>query len=132
MGHPNDLPLWNEWNIEQNKKAKYKLGVLKWVDDNEREAFRHVMFTWYNPKAFDIASQQEALNEFYGVKLKDPSYRANDKSDVAACKAKRPLTPFDPTDGTHCSAAKKYSIPRADHPNSAAALKYMKELAGTR
>jgi hypothetical protein len=128
--HGNDLPVWDDANIEKNKKAKKKIGVLKWVDDNEREAFRHVMFTWYNPNAFSMASQQEALNEFYGVKLANPNYTAADAADVAACKAKRLVAPYDPQDGTHCSHAKQYGIPRTAHPNFAAALAYMNQLAG--
>ncbi len=128
--YPSNMPVWDDDNIAKNKKAKKKFGVLKWVDDNEREAFKHVMYTWYNPNAFDMASQQEALNKFYGVTLANPNYTAADAADVAACRAKRPPAPYDVQDGTHCSGAKQYGVPRTEHPNKAASLAYMKQLAG--
>jgi len=100
-------PVYDSKEIKANKAAGKKVGVLKWVDDNEAASFKHVMFTWYGPRTFSIESQQEAINKFYGVDLKgNLDYTAKDKAQVAECREKRPVRKGaapDPTDGTHCS-----------------------------
>jgi hypothetical protein len=101
------LPRWDESKALANKLANKKRGVLKWVDDNIKDDFQYVMYTWYNPFAFTIKSQQKAINEFYGVKVQKHDYTAQDRADVKACKqSRRRPTPSDPQDGTHCSSAK--------------------------
>jgi hypothetical protein len=121
-------PPWDEAIINANKAAGRKIGVLKWVDDNEAKAFKYVLWTWYNPFAFKMEDQQKLINAFYGVTLTNPNYTAADAADVAACKAKRPMPYFEPQDGTHCSATKTYSFPRAKHPNYEAIDAYMQTL----
>jgi hypothetical protein len=127
-------PPWDEAIINANKAAGRKIGVFKWVDDNEAKAFKYVMYTWYNPFAFKMEDQQKAINAFYGVALTNPNYTVADAADVAECKAKRPVAtrhdPFDGRqfDGTHCSARKVFSLPRANHPNYAAIDAYMQTL----
>jgi hypothetical protein len=121
-------PPWDEAIISANKAAGRKIGVLKWVDDNEAKAFKYVMYTWYNPFAFKVEDQEKAINAFYGVTLTNPNYTAADAADVAECKAKRPLAPQDPADGTHCSAKKKLISPREKHPDYAAINAYMQAL----
>jgi len=100
-------PVYSSKEIQANKAAGKKVGVLKWVDDNEAAAFKHVMFTWYGPKTFSIESQQEAINEFCKVDLKGKlDYTAKDKAQVDECNKKRPVrggSAPDPSDGTHCS-----------------------------
>jgi hypothetical protein len=121
-------PPWDEAIIKANKAAGRKVGVFKWVDDNEAEAFKYVMYTWYNPFAFKMEDQQKAINAFYGVTLTNPNYTARDTADVAACRAKRPAAPYDAGDGTHCSAKKKFPFPREKHSNYDAINAYMQTL----
>jgi hypothetical protein len=123
-------PTFDENVIALNKSLGNKVGVLKWVDDNEREAFQHVMYTWYNPDAFSMESQQRAINEFYGVTLSKVDYTAADANDVAACRAskRKPIANVDPTDGTHCSSVKVFQSPRQKHPGAAAITAYMQTL----
>jgi hypothetical protein len=125
----NTPPPWDEAIINANKAAGRKVGVLKWVDDNEAKAFKYVMYTWYNPFAFKLEDQEKAINAFYGVTLANPNYTAADAADVAECKAKRPVAPLhDPKDGTHCSARKEFVYPRKNHPNYEAINAYMQTL----
>jgi hypothetical protein len=124
----NSPPPWDEAIISANKAAGRKIGVLKWVDDNEAKAFKYVMYTWYNPFAFELEDQEQAINAFYGVTLKNPNYTKADAADVAECKAKRPLASYDPDDGTHCSAKKKFMLPREKHPDYKAINAYMQTL----
>jgi hypothetical protein len=124
----NGSPPWDEAIINANKAAGRKIGVLKWVDDNEEKAFKHVMWTWYNPSAFKMEDQQKAINAFYGVTLANPNYTATDRADVSACYAKRPRGPFDASDGTHCSATKAVSMFSRAHPNHKAIDAYMQTL----
>jgi hypothetical protein len=124
----NGSPPWDEAIINANKAAGRKVGVLKWVDENEAKAFKYVMYTWYNPFAFKLEDQEKAINAFYGVTLANPNYTAADAADVAACNAKRPVAPHDPRDGTHCSARKVFPYPRANHPNYDAIDAYMHTL----
>jgi hypothetical protein len=126
--NPTAPPPWDEAIISANKAAGRKIGVLKWVDDNEAAAFKYVMYTWYNPFAFKLEDQQKAINAFYGVTLANPNYTAADTADVAECKAKRPMAKHDPSDGTHCSATKVFRLSRANHPNYAAIDAYMHTL----
>lgn len=119
-----ESPLWDGDVIAKNKAANVKPGVLSWIDDNMRDAFQHVMFTWYNPNAFKLADQQEVINAFYDVKLKaadgtetyNLAYDATDTVNVDICKnSKRAKAPYDPSDGTHCSSSKEYKQPRENH-----------------
>lgn len=125
---PQSAPTYDASLIAANKTAGKKVGVLKWVDDNEAEAFKHVMWTWYNPFAFKMEDQQKAINQFYGVTLSKPDYTAADAADVAACRAKRPAAPYDPQDGTHCSSKKVLPYPRSNHPKFAEYKAYMETL----
>jgi hypothetical protein len=126
--NPTAPPPWDEAIINANKAAGRKIGVLKWVDENEAKAFKYVMYTWYNPFAFKLEDQEKAINAFYGVTLANPNYTAADTADVAECNAKRPVAAHDPTDGTHCSATKVFPYPRANHRNYAAIDAYMQTL----
>jgi hypothetical protein len=127
--NPTAPPPWDEAIINANKAAGRKVGVLKWVDDNEAAAFKHVMWTWYNPFAFKAEDQEKAINAFYGVTLTNPDYTEADAADVAECNAKRPTrSTYDPQDGTHCSAKKVSPYPRAKHPNYVAIEAYMQTL----
>jgi hypothetical protein len=116
--------------IAKNKAAGNRVGVNAWVDENEEEAFKHVMFTWYDTKLFTLESQQEALNEFYGVRLSRPDYpkTANgDSADEKACRKAKRRTANDNRngvpDGMECSTKKEYGAER--HPNYAAIVKFM-------
>jgi hypothetical protein len=103
-------PVFDTAEIDKNKAAGNKVGVLKWVDDNIQDAFKHVVFTWYEPGTYKFEQQQNVINAFYGVKLKNKAYGANDKADIAECNAKRPPSSADSVggvpDGVQCSTAK--------------------------
>lgn len=107
----NAPPEYKEANIAANKRnwrtgqgTNPLRGDMAWVERNERDAFRYVMFTGYNPEAFDWTDEQEVINRFYGI----PNPRNPSKEDClgASGTSKRPLRPDDPTDGTHCSPNK--------------------------
>ncbi len=131
-GSSKEFPLWDEEKALANKKSNRKLGVLKWVDDNIKSEFQYVMYTWYNPFAFTMKSQQEALNKLYGVQIQKHDYTVADTTDVPACiNSKRKAAPYDPKDGTHCSSAKKLSFrgqPAQLHRNYDNIVKAMKAL----
>jgi hypothetical protein len=86
------------------------------------------MYTWYNPFAFKLEDQQKAINAFYGVTVTKPNYTARDAADVAECNAKRPRSPYDPKDGTHCSTRKKFVYKLREHPDYKAINAYMQTL----
>jgi hypothetical protein len=124
----NSPPPWDEAIINANKAAGRKIGVFKWIDDNEAKAFKYVMYTWYNPFAFKLEDQEKAINAFYGVTLTNPNYTSVDTADVAECNAKRPRRTSDPYDGTHCSERKVLPYPLDKHPNYDTINAYMKTL----
>lgn len=51
--------------IDSNKGSKTMPGALAWVKNNEDEAFRYVMFSWYDPNTLSYAEQQRVINKFY-------------------------------------------------------------------
>jgi len=128
------IPTYDPEMIAKNKKLgdMGKVGVLKWVDDNERDVFKHVMWTWYNASAFKDEDQQEVINKFYGV---------TDPTNSAECSSKRwKRLRTDPQDGTHCLAGRprnfnnelvtpidiRYPF-RTAHPNGPAIEQYMSD-----
>lgn len=118
---------YTQASIDALKQGGKKVGVLGWVDNDQkqRDVFKKVMFTWYEPRTYTIEDQQEAINKFYGVALTNKAYRATDAADVAACNAARPRRPnSDPTDGTHCSTTKDTSK-LVTHPDAAKYIQYM-------
>jgi hypothetical protein len=124
---PSATPDYDARLIAANKSAGKKPGVLKWVDDNEADVFKFIMFTEYDPFTYSIESQQAIINRFYGTDDKGtesaelttinrkPKYTVGDAAQVAACRKMRPVTANDPTDpktaiddGTHCSISDEY------------------------
>lgn len=100
-------PDFDQSIIDTNKAAGDKPGVMKWIDDNQTEVFKYVMFPVGYPFTWDKAQEQETINEFYGVDLGgNTSYSKDDAAQVTECKTKRGRTPYDPFDGTHCSYTK--------------------------
>jgi hypothetical protein len=126
-------PVFDTAEIDKNKQRRNgagKVGVMKWTDDNMADAFKHVMFTWYQPMTYDMEQQQDVVNAFYGVDLGGKkSYTARDAQQVQACNDKRPLRAGDPQDGTHCSTTKQIQL--IPSRNYADALKYMQEQVET-
>ncbi len=59
-------PTFDKNTIIANKSAGNKVGVLKYMSDEEIEVFKYVIFTWYNPFAFKESDQQKVLDEFWG------------------------------------------------------------------
>jgi len=108
------IPAYDPDLIAKNKSAGIRPGVLKWVDDNERDVFKHVMWTWYNVDAFSDADQQEVINKFYGV------------TDTTDC-SKRPTTFSDPSDSTHCQVGKARA--KSAHPRKTELEKFMNALS---
>lgn len=100
-------PPYNQKEIDKNKKAGNRPGVMAWIDVNQPDAFKYIMFPDGFPFTWDKAQEQETINEFYGVDLKGKtSYSATDKAQVDECTKKRAMTGYDPRDGTHCSYTK--------------------------
>lgn len=137
--HKNRTPAYDQNLIDTNKRAGTLAGPLKWVHENEGEAYRYVMYTWFNPFAFDRADEQDVINEFYasaptavpgaaGARppfvLSKKNYTTADTADVAACNAWRPRRPTDPGDGTHCSSAARPAALQS-HPETATYVQYM-------
>jgi len=119
------LPVFDTDEIDRNKAAGNKVGVMKWVDDNIGDAYKHVMFTWYDPDTYDMAQQQAIINAFYGVDLGGkPSYTAADTAQVNECRSKRPVQALDLRDGTHCSHSKRLTQSSLSA-NAAQAVQYM-------
>ena len=98
-----DAPILTQRTIPQ--------GPFAWIAKNQPDVFPFIMFT--TPCSIHPESQQEVLNQFYGVSLQGKnSYTATDTAQVQECRNKRPVrNRFDSTDGTHCS----YSMRKAKH-----------------
>jgi hypothetical protein len=64
------IPQYDENVIAQRKstnRATDRVGVLKYMSPKQEDAFKYVMFNWYNPFAFDLADQQAILDKFYAA-----------------------------------------------------------------
>jgi hypothetical protein len=125
----NRFPAYNQATIDANKASGTTPGVLAWVEKNQADVFKYVMYTGYSPFIFKFEDQQKAVNAFYDINLTKIDYTAADAADVAECKANRPVRPTDPQDGTHCSSAKSQAI-FVNHPNFAAYVAFMNHLMG--
>lgn len=124
------LPVFDTAEIDTNKAAGKKVGVMKWIDDNIGDAFKHVMFTWYEPHTYKFDQQQAIINSFYNVDLGGKlSYGPGDMAQVRECRAKRPAQALDPRDGTHCSNTK--TLANAPSQNATQALAYMTNFVKT-
>jgi hypothetical protein len=61
-------PAYNESLIAQRKSTNQKsdrVGVLKYMSKRQEDAFKYIMFHWYNPFAFDEVEEQKLMDEFY-------------------------------------------------------------------
>lgn len=100
-------PDFDQTVIDANKLAGTKPGVMKWIDDNQADVFKYIMFPDGYPLIWDKAQEQETINEFYKIDLLGKtSYTKDDKAQVDECNAKRAKSSYDPYDGTHCSYTK--------------------------
>lgn len=100
-------PDFDQAIIDANKLAANKPGVMKWIDDNQAAVFKYIMFPDGYPFTWNMAQEQETINEFYKIDLGGmTSYSKDDKAQVDECNAKRAKRPHDPIDGTHCSYTK--------------------------
>ena len=112
------IPAYDQNAIDTAKNAnpaqKPASSVLFWIDQTQSDVFQKLMYTWYNPFAFNIQDQQDIINSFYGV--------AN-PNDANECRQKRPRTSSDPYDGSHCRADARRA--RSDHPDWSNIYKFM-------
>lgn len=58
------IPGFDRNLIEQNRAADAKPGVMKWVDDHQRNIFKYLMNTNGNPEAFDTDDVKWVLDQF--------------------------------------------------------------------
>ncbi len=61
------LPVYDQTIIDGNKASGNKIGVLKYMSQNEEAVFKYWAYTWYNPFAFSEADQQSVLDQFYAT-----------------------------------------------------------------
>lgn len=119
------LPVFDTDEIDRNKRANNKIGVMRWTDENIGDAWKHIVFSWYEPKTYKLDQQEDVINAFYGVDLLGKrDYGAGDQRQVDECRRKRPLQALDPVDGTHCSSTKTFRAQQQAQ-NHADAKKYM-------
>jgi hypothetical protein len=59
------IPPYDQNLIDTNRKAQNKVGTLKYLTPVQADAFKFVTYTWYNPFAYDLQSQQTVLDQFY-------------------------------------------------------------------
>ena len=83
--------------------------AFKWIANNQADIFRYIMFS--QTFAYNMEQQQDVINRFYRVELKNPAYGPGDRDDIRECQKKRPVRYIDPSDGTHCSSKKTFSTP---------------------
>lgn len=80
-------------NAPDFDKNKQYQGPLAWVDKDQGDVFKFVMFG--GPCTIHPVTQQKILNKFYGV---------NNPADTQECLNKRKiLSNFERGDGNHCS-----------------------------
>lgn len=124
------FPQYSEDEIEKNKTDANPIGPLGWIhrQQEQHDVWKAIMYAWYNPFTYRNDHQQDAINEFYGVQLKNKGYGPNDAEDVKECQDKRPMRQGDPQDGTHCSFEKQLALGK--HPQAPVFKTYMEELLG--
>jgi hypothetical protein len=64
----NTIPAYDENLIAQRKssnRAGDRVGVIRYMTKKQEDAFKYVMFNWYNPFAFDEKDEREVIDKFY-------------------------------------------------------------------